>query len=141
MFRSILARQSDEALVAANLAEALYCQQRYDEAQAIAEQALQSAPDSPWLALRLFRIHTALGRADEAAQFQQQALQNLSQVERYDQAAVLAELGQTEEALDKLAEELNTNATLREWLRYEYSFRGLHVYPAFQKLLAHPNSV
>jgi tetratricopeptide (TPR) repeat protein len=135
ILRRLLAKQPGNTEGYHHLSEVLYSQQRYEEAKAAAEKALNLAPDSPLPSARLARICQAMGLTEDAASYRQQALQSLPSVANYDQACVLALLGQQDEALARLSDALKATPDLRQWAMRDPDFRELRSNAAFERVV------
>jgi tetratricopeptide (TPR) repeat protein len=117
-----------------HLAEVLYSQQRFEDAKAAGEKALNLAHDSPLPAARLARICQVMGLTEDVASYRQKALQSLQAVNAYNQACVLAILGQQDEALSRLSDALKETPTLRHWAKHDSDFRDLRTNVVFEQL-------
>jgi tetratricopeptide (TPR) repeat protein len=136
LFRKKIALRQDDAMGFSNLSEALYGQKKYEEAKDDAERALALAPDLPLPAARLFRICTKMGLLDEAERYRQKAVQNLSQADSYDQACILAILGDEEEALEQLERVIKATPEYRAWAQFDPDLRELRGNAVFQRLVS-----
>lgn len=135
LLRGLLAKQPDNADAYHHLSEVLSSQKRYEEARSAGEKALTLSPDSPLPAARLARICQTMGLAEDAASYRQKALQSLPSVANYDQACVLAMLGQQDEALARLSNALKETPDLRHWAKHDPDFRELRTSVAFEQLI------
>jgi tetratricopeptide (TPR) repeat protein len=118
---------------------ALYYLGRFQESADLAREASQKEPGDPVTAAMAVRSLRALGDTAAAEQYQKRAMILLASAAPYNQACILAILGQTADALAKLSLAAANDRSVVPLARLDPDLLELRDTPAFEAALAVPS--